>query len=114
MLTDSSRITWNADWKEDVQHGRGPVEDSSVVHNVLSTAVFGACLRFFDAPTSTMKKLYVTILTDTLNKSGPAAVALERHVLKEALKDPEFSAAWTLPTSSSSTTVTVALSAKST
>ena len=98
VLLDESRIVWNADWKEDVQRGRGPVEDSSVVHNLVPTAIYGACIRYWDPQTQRAKKLYVTVLTDVLNKSGPAAVALERHVLKEVRNDPEFAKAWAVAT----------------
>ena len=55
LPVDGSLIILQFDWKENIQRGRGPEEDSSVVHNLQPTAV---CLELaFDITQLNISKM---------------------------------------------------------
>ena len=67
-------LVWNADWKEKVMRGHGPVEDANVYHRVVPTACYGVCVQYWEPlPEVNGKRkkvyVYVTVLTDVLDKT---------------------------------------------
>ena len=86
LPVDGSLIILQFDWKENIQRGRGPEEDSSVVHNLQSTAVFGACIRYYSNEYKQNAIIYIPVLTDVLNKTAEAANSLISFVLEELRK----------------------------
>ena len=68
-----------------MKHGRGPEEDSQVIHQIEMTACYGTCIQFWDPEGDDGKGCktvaYVTTLSDVMDKTGDAAVAHEDFIL---------------------------------
>jgi hypothetical protein len=82
------------DWKENVFRGRGPNEDSSVVHNLQATAAFGLVIFYYCPSIERTAKLHIPILTDVLDKTAEAARGLLSFALDEVLKQEWFIPIW--------------------
>jgi hypothetical protein len=76
LPADGSIIGIQFDWKENVVRGRGPVEDSTVIHNTASTAVFGVIVSFFHPELQKTGHIHIPMFSDCLDKTGEAAIAL--------------------------------------
>jgi hypothetical protein len=82
----SKTLVTNSDWKENVKRGRGPKEDSTVVHTIEPTAVFGTAMQYYNEELRKPGRIYVTVLSDILDKSQLAAIRLEQFIFRELLK----------------------------
>ena len=85
--TSVKRIVMNSDWKENVKRGRAPVEDANAIHQVIPTAVYGSLVRYFHPDYQKAGRINVLVFTDVLDKTGVAAVTLEKFIHKRLMEN---------------------------
>jgi hypothetical protein len=87
-------LVTNSDWKENVKRGYGPREDSSVVHNLEATAVFGQAMAYRNEQWGKTGRIYVVVVSDVVNKSQLAAMRTEEFIITELRKLEWFKPIW--------------------
>ena len=88
-------IVFNSDWKENVEFGRGPIEDSSFIHNTSACSVYGTIIKYIHPKHKKIAFIEVAAFSAALDKSSLAAIKQERNILNHVLKEePDFKEAW--------------------
>ena len=85
--TSIDRIVMNSNWKENVKRGRGRVEDANAIHQVIPTAVYGSLVRYFHPDYQKVGRINVLVFSDVLDKTGVAAVTLEKFIHKSLMEN---------------------------
>jgi hypothetical protein len=82
------------DWKENMQRGRGPVEDKNAVYQQQPTAVFGLCITYFNPKWNKRGHINTAIMSNVLDKTAAAAIAFLEFFIAEMLKESWFKEVW--------------------
>ena len=91
----SKYIVRNADWREGVRRGLGPVQDSQAVHNARTSSVWGWAWSYWHPQKDCAGCVYVYMLSDCISHTQQAAIALEKDALYQVQKNlPWFGQVW--------------------
>jgi hypothetical protein len=92
--TTEEDIEITFDWKENMQRGRGPIEDKNAVFQQQPTAVFGICITYFNRKWIKRGEINMAIMSNVLDKTAAAAIAFLEFFIAEMMKEPWFKEVW--------------------
>ena len=87
---DVKVIVFNSDWKENPEFGRGPIEDSSFIHNTSACAVYGTIIKYIHPKHKKIAFIEVATFSLAVDKTSLAAIKLEQNILNHVLEIPDF------------------------